>query len=369
MNKTLPIRILQVSYSMDLGGAETLIMNLYRNIDRTKVQFDFLLHAEEESAYEEEIIKLGGKIYRIPRFLGYNKLSYDKALREFLSNHPEHIIIHDHLMDSASETFHIAKKMGRITISHSHTEIIEKSLEERIRFFFRKDLYKNADYRFACSNKAGEWLYRNKADFSVIKNGIETDKYAFNEETRKEKRRELGLADNDYIIGTVGRLVEQKNQKRTLEIFSDYLKTNEKGKLVIVGDGPLRETLEKTAKALDIEDNVLFLGSRRDVSSILMAFDIFILTSFSEGLGIVLIEAMASGLSCVFSDSIPHEVDIIPELIKRISLDSGNSEWLKAINESSKDYNRTISYKRVKDCGYDIEETAKKLESFYLSLY
>ena len=177
MNKTLPIRILQVSYSMDLGGAETLIMNLYRNIDRTKVQFDFLLHAEEESAYEEEIIKLGGKIYRIPRFLGYNKLSYDKALREFLSNHPEHIIIHDHLMDSASETFHIAKKMGRITISHSHTEIIEKSLEERIRFFFRKDLYKHADYRFACSNKAGEWLYRNKADFSVIKNGIETDKY------------------------------------------------------------------------------------------------------------------------------------------------------------------------------------------------
>ena len=368
MNKNLPIRILQVSYSMDLGGAETLIMNLYRNIDRTKVQFDFLLHSDEESAYEKEILTLGGRIYRIPRFLGYNKVSYDKNLGEFLSNHPEHRIIHDHLMDSASETFRVAKKMGRITIAHSHTEIKDKSLEDCIRFFFRKNLYKRADYRFACSNKAGEWLYRKKADFTVIKNGIETEKYVFNEETRKEKRIELGMTDDDYIIGTVGRLVEQKNQKRILEIFSEYLKLNQKSKLVIVGDGSLRETLEKTTKTLGIEGNVLFLGQRRDVPSILMAFDTFILTSFSEGLGIALIEAMASGLPCIFTSTIPKEVNVSPSLVHRLSLDTPDSEWAKEILSSKPLERREEGYKIVEKAGFDIKSVSREMESFYLSL-
>ena len=133
-----PVRILQINYSMDLGGAETLIMNIYRKIDRSKVQFDFLLHCPEESAYEKEINSLGGRIFRLPRYKVFNKLSYERHLKCFLEDHPEFEIIHAHMMDSASETLRTAKKLGRKTIAHSHTAGVPFSTEEMIRFFFRR---------------------------------------------------------------------------------------------------------------------------------------------------------------------------------------------------------------------------------------
>lgn len=365
-----PIRILQISYGMDRGGAETLIMNIYRNIDRTKVQFDFLLHNPERTAYENEIESLGGKIYHIPRFLGYNKLSYDRVLKDFLTAHPEYTIIHDHLMDSAEETFKIAKKLGRITIAHSHTMQNGHGIEDGIRLIFRRNLYKYADVRLACSKKAGLWLYRNKKDFIIINNGIDTEKYRFSEEARNRKRNELGVDDGTFLVGNVGRLVKDKNQERLIDVFSLFHKAHVHSKLMITGSGELEDALKKKVKNKGLEESVIFTGERSDIPAILAASDIFLFPSLSEGLGIVLVEAQAEGLPCVFSSNIPEEVDLIPSLVNRASLDEDDDVWVKKMEQvlKKKIPERETQHLAVRDKGYDIRKTAGIMENLYLEL-
>lgn len=365
-----PIRILQISYGMDRGGAETLIMNIYRNIDRTKVQFDFLLHNPERTAYEDEIESLGGRIHHIPRFLGYNKLSYDRALKDFLTAHPEYEIIHDHLMDSAEETFEVAKKLGRITIAHSHTVQNGHGIEDGIRFLFRRNLYKYADVRLACSKNAGLWLYRNKKDFIIINNGIDTEKYRFSEEARNRKRNELGVDDGTFLVGNVGRLVKDKNQERLIDVFSLFHKAHEGSKLMITGSGELEEVLKKKVKNKGLEESVIFTGERSDIPAILAASDIFLFPSLSEGLGIVLVEAQAEGLPCVFSSTIPEEVDLIPSLVNRVSLDEDDDVWVKKMEQvlKKKIPERETQHLAVRDKGYDIRKTAGIMENLYLEL-
>ena len=364
-----PVRVLQISYAMDLGGAETLLMNLYRNIDRTKVQFDFLLHCPNESAYEKEILSLGGRIYKIPRYLGYNKFAYEKDLTAFLRAHPEHIIIHDHLMDSASETLRIAKKLGRITIAHSHAAFTPFSLKNIYRFFFRRNLWKIAEYRFACSEEAGRWLYRNKADFMILKNGIETAKFKFSEETRIIVRKKLATKSSIRVIGIVGRLDAIKNHNRLLKIMCSVTSLDNNSILLIIGDGPLEKELKSTTKKLKIDGNVIFASSRKDVNELLMAMDCFVLPSISEGFGISIIEAQASGLPCIISDTIPMEVDLIPELIHRVSLSGSDETWAKTILNSKPLKNRENAWKVVADNGYDILNSTEQLQSFYLGLW
>ena len=368
-NKTAtPIRILQISYDMSLGGAETLIMNLYRNLDRSKVQFDFLLHSPQKSAYEEEILALGGKIYRIPRFLGYNKFSYARQLKAFLLKHPEYKIIHDHLMDSATETFKVAKKLGRITVAHSHIAQFNFSINELLRSYFRKDICKFSDYRFACSEDAGNWLYRGKADFAVLKNGIETSRFCFSQEKRNALREALGLKEDELAIVNIGRFVEQKNHKRLISLFKEVVALKENSKLFLIGEGPLKSEIEKQVEELKLKDKVFFLGTRKDVNELLSAFDVFLFPSLFEGLGIVLIEAQASGLPCVFSDVIPTEAYLIPSLLKPVSLEATNKTWAEAIIASKPLEHREEGYTLVKEAGYDIKTTAKELEKFYLKI-
>lgn len=368
MNNSSIRRILQVSYDMSQGGAETLIMNIYRHIDRNKVQFDFLLHGENKTAYEDEILSLGGRIYRIPRFLGYNKLSYDRNLKRFLTEHREYEIIHDHLMDSATETFRIAKKMGLKTIAHSHIAQYGSSVDSMIRFFFRKNICKVSDYRFACSREAGEWFYRNKADFAILRNGIETERFAFSSSMRKKTRNKLGLADTDFVIGTIGRCVEQKNQRRAVEVFNDFCKENINAKLVIVGEGPLRKHLEQQVKNLGIDDKVVFTGTLTNTNEVYSSFDCFLFPSLYEGLGIVLVEAQANGLPCVISSTIPREVDLIPSLVERVNLNESNKIWVEAMKRMKPMDNRQEAPKLIKEAGYCINDIAKEMENFYLAI-
>lgn len=363
-----PLRVLQISFAMDMGGAETLLMNLYRNIDRTKVQFDFLLHCSHESAYEKEILSLGGLIYKIPRYLGYNKFTYERALTAFLKVHPEHIIIHDHLMDSASETLKIAKKLGRITIAHSHAASAPFSLKDIYRFFFRRNLWKIADYRFACSEEAGKWLYRGKADFMILKNGIDTARFKFNDNIRNSIRNNLGIENKTRVIGIVGRLDAIKNHARLLKIMSSLVSCLHDSVLLIVGDGPLEKELKSTVKKLELDNKVIFTGPRTDVNELLMAMDCFALPSLSEGLGIVLVEAQATGLPCVFSDVVPKDVDLIPELIHRVSLSDSDETWAKTILTSHPLNDRGCAWETVKNEGYDIKNSAEQIQSFYLGL-
>lgn len=365
-----PIRILQISYGMDRGGAETLIMNIYRYIDRTKVQFDFLLHNPERTAYEDEIESLGGRIYHIPRFLGYNKFSYDRELKVFFTAHPEYTIIHDHLMDSAEETFKVAKKLGRITVAHSHTVQNGHGIEDGIRFLFRRSLYKYADVCLACSKKAGLWLYRNKKDFIIINNGIDTEKYRFSEEARNRKRKELGVDDGTFLVGNVGRLVKDKNQERLIDIFAVFHESCGNSKLLIAGDGPLEESIRNKIRQHNLDKEVMLIGPRNDLGELYSALDLFLFPSLNEGLGIVLVEAQTSGLSCVFSSNIPEEVDLIPELLSRVPLEASDAEWAERMKKcrKKKAESRSERYLSVEAAGYNIKESAEKMERLYLSL-
>lgn len=361
-----PIRVLQISYDMSRGGAETLIMSIYRNIDRSKVQFDFLLHSPDRSAYEDEIEALGGRIYRIPRFTGLNGRSYTHNLKAFLGQHPEYRLIHDHLMDSAAKTLKVVNDMGRVSIAHSHAAYLPLSFEELVRRHFRRDLWKIAQYRFACSNDAGCWLYRNKADFMIARNGIDTEHFRFSQEDRNTIRQSLSIPASATVIGSVGRLVPEKNQERLLELFATYRKKDTSSVLLLVGDGPLKDLLQAKAKALGIYESVVMTGSRSDVNRLLMAMDCFVLTSFSEGLGIVLVEAQASGLPCVFTDSLPAEVNLVNSLIHRASLSDSNRSWAVAIEKALPSHNRDNAWELVRDKGYDIAATARQLQEFYL---
>ena len=210
----LQIRILHVLGSLDRGGAETMIMNLYRNIDRSKVQFDFLIHTDRECDYNEEIRSMGGKIYSLKRFKGYNLCQYIKQFKDFFIKHPEYEIIHGHMRSTASIYLKIAKSMGRYTIAHSHNTSSGNGISALGKNLIQLPLRYIADYYFACSIEAGEWLFGKKIiksdKFYILKNAIDMGAFVFNQNIRDLKRKELGFEDF-FIIGNVGRFHELMN--------------------------------------------------------------------------------------------------------------------------------------------------------------
>ena len=361
-----PIRVLIDNATMDRGGAEAFIMNVYRNLDRTKVQFDFLLHCDYKSAYEEEIETLGGVVFRLPAYKFYNAISYRKALSAFFETHPEYRIIHSHLMNSSAITLEIANKYGLHTISHSHASSNGHGPGAWIRDFAHRNLYKIAEYRFACSEKAGKWLYRGMAPFTVVKNGINSTLFDYNQDNRREIRKEFGIQQDTVVFGTVGRLSKEKNQSFLLELFADYKKTNHNSTLIITGDGPLLTQLKTKASQLGVMDSVIFSGVRTDVEKILCALDVFILPSFYEGFPVTLVEAQCSGLPCLISDVITSEVKIT-DLIAENSLSNPIEKWIESINKVL-ELPRKGRSEEIQIAGFDIKTTASELEGFYLSL-
>lgn len=361
-----PIRILIDSTTMDRGGAETLIMNIYRCIDRLRVQFDFILHCDYKSAYEEEISSLGGRIFKLPKYRLYNGISFRKALRYFFRTHPEYRIIHCHAMNSAPVVLDEANRCGLHTIAHSHATTNGHGPQAWIRDFSRRNLYRIAEYRFACSEEAGKWLYREKASFSIVANGIDTEKYAFNPEERNQQRKSLNIKPETSVIGTVGRLSGEKNHLFLLDIFSVFHTKHPDSILLIVGDGPLFSQLQKKAINLGVEDSVIFTGSRPDVEKKLCAMDVFVLPSLYEAFPVTLVEAQCSGLPCVVSDFITKEVDIT-NLIKRVSLSGDSHHWTEIIEQNT-DYKRKDNSVMIREKGFDIRTTAKRLQDFYLEL-
>ncbi len=363
------IRILHVFHGMDCGGAENMIMNLYRKIDKSKIQFDFLVHTKKECFFDDEIKSLGGRIYRIPYFNGINYLTYIKALKDFFQNNNEHAIIHGHLGSCASIYLNIAKKHGRFTVAHSHST--KPEVMNAKDFLYRIFSYPTrfiADCFLACSVDGGISRYGEKTvqrgNFCVLKNAFDVKKYEFSEDIRNSKRKELGL-ENEFVVGHVGRFNEVKNHTFLLKVFKSYTDTNENAVLLLAGDGELRNKIEEEAKALNIYDKIRFLGVRKDVNELLMAMDVFVFPSLYEGLGIVIMEAQATGLKCVISDNIPSEVNCT-DLIIRKGLKETSDKWAQAISKDN--YDRKKYNKELIDCGYNIDDTAKWLEDFYLKI-
>lgn len=365
-----PIRVLQVFHGMDCGGAENMIMNLYRHMDRTMVQFDFLVHTNNKCFFDDEIEALGGRIFHAPYYKVINTLSYHKFLHSFFRDHPEIHIVHGHLGSCAHVFLNIAKKYGCYTIAHSHnTDPSNISLKNVLYKLFSFRTRKIADYFFACSIQAGIdrfGLKCTKSDsFYVLKNAIDAQQYRFNEQNRNIIRSEMGISDS-FVIGHIGRFNYQKNHDFLIDVFFEIQKIKSNAVLLLVGDGDLRKKIEDKVSSFGIADQVVFTGVRSDIPKLLQAMDCFVFPSLFEGLGIVAIEAQASGLLTICSDSLPEESNVT-DLFHRISLKESGTEWAKEIISLSDNNNsRTDRVKRIGECGYDIVVTSKFLESFYL---
>ena len=319
MNDHEPMRILHVLAGMNRAGTETMLMNLYREMDREKIQFDFAVTAAQRCDYDDEIESMGGRIIRYPRYGGFNHFSYAKWWKDFFPRHPEYRIIHGHIGSTAAIYLAIAKKNGRFAVAHSHNTGM--SLPYRIYSYPTRYI---ADYFMACSKDAmisryGKKVAGNPAVSSVLRNGIDVSRYEYDETVGHSVRAELGIRQEAFVVGTVGRLTNQKNPFFIVDILDELRKKEPDFRFLWVGTGELKENVEHYIEQKGLRDNVLFLGVRDDVPRILQALNAFILPSKYEGLAIASVEAQAAGVPTLLSDKIAAEASIT-KCCKAVSL-------------------------------------------------
>lgn len=366
-NKKEPLRILQVIGIMNRGGAETMIMNLYRAIDKEKIQFDFVENTLEDADFDEEIRTLGGKIYKCPHYNGKNHLQYVQWWKKFFEEHKEYSVVHGHIGSTAAIYLRVAKQHGLYTIAHSHSDSTNRTIMGILYNMISYPTRFIADYFFGCSERAGEKRYgkkisRNQEKFSVLNNAIHVDDFIYNSEKREKARDTLGIK-NEIVLGHIGRMDENKNQNFLIDVLKEILLVRTDVKLILVGTGQTRKALEQRVIMENLENHVIFTGVRSDVPELLQAMDIFVFPSIFEGLPVTLIEAQAAGLPCIISDAITEEV-ILTDLVTKISLNSSLDEWIKCILNNVSTVRKDTSSFIIKN-GYDIKNTAEKLEEFY----
>lgn len=365
------IKVLQVLPGLNRGGLETFVMNVYRSIDRDKVQFDFLTNMRD-GAYSEEIKSLGGVIHYIPpRNKGL--LAFIRNLRDFFEKHQgEYSAIHYHESSLTSlEVLYYAKKVHiPVRIMHSHSSSIMGSKIHYLTHYLGKlGIGSLANRYFGCSDKALDWMYsmtgvRKKA--KLILNGINSTQFSYNESKRKEIRDKMAIGANEIVIGHVGRLSAVKNHSFLLNIFSSFLKLTPHAKLWIIGTGELEQSLRQQVEALDLTEKVSFLGVRSDIYDLYQAMDIFVMPSLYEGLPVVLVEAQASGLPILCSDTISKMSKLTPcyfTLPLRLSQD----QWAIKISDILTDFQRTNQQSKIVDAGYDIYKVSEYLQQIYLN--
>lgn len=361
-----PIRVLHVLQRMEAAGVQTLLMNMYRKIDRTKVQFDFLVHYTAPQFFDEEIESLGGRIYRLSVREDYNFIKYYRELNCFFKGHPEYKVVHGHMHTLGAIYLHVAKRYSiPVRIAHSHTNATQNDSKKIIKTLMNHIYSHDATTLFACSSAAGKYMFGNR-DFQVINNAIDTRCFLFDEKNRQKKRIELGI-ENNFVVGCVGRFELQKNQKFSIEIFEELLKKIPSAVLLLIGSGSMEAEIKEMVSLKRISTAIKFLGNRRDVAELYQAMDVFLFPSLFEGLGIVGVEAQAAGTPTVCTDTLPEEINVTP-LIHRISLSNKPEAWVEKIIEASKDslkHQSMMPY--VKEAHYDIVTIAKELETFYLT--
>jgi len=355
------VRILQVVNNMHRAGLETVLMNYLRGIDKTKYQFDFLTHRSEEAAYDDEIRRIGGKIYHMPRLYPQNYHAYMREMALFFNQHPEYRIVHSHIDAMSYLPLLAAKKAGvPIRIAHSHNSGIDVDYKLPLKLLFKQEIPHVATDFFACGNQAGHFLFKGRP-FFLMKNAIEVKRFAFSNVVRSEVRRELGANAKDILVGTVGRLSYQKNQEFLVDVFANVVHRRPDMKLLIIGDGENRKKIERQIHRLNLEGKIKLLGSRQDIDRIYQALDLFVLPSRFEGIPVVGIEAQAAGLPCLFSNVVSGEAVYSMQSIK---LPLSKKAWISNMVKFHISEDRYVSFFG----GYDIDKAIPILEKKYYEL-
>lgn len=362
----MPIRILQVVNSMNHAGLETMLMNYYRNIDRNRIQFDFLTHRDFVGDYDSEILEMGGHIYHAPRLYPQNYVKYFHFMRDFFAEHPEYKIVHSHIDSMSYLPLLAAKKAGvPIRIAHSHNTSIDLDYKFILKELFRYKIVNVANEFCACGQEAGKYLFRDKRKFIYIPNAIDKNNFVYNPNIRRKIRKQLSL-NGKLVIGNVGRLVNQKNQSFLIDILNILIRNDINSHLIIVGVGKKEKRLKEKVEKLNLKKYVSFLGNRNDVNELYQAMDVFVMPSLYEGIPVVGIEAQFSGLPCIFSENIPKEV-AFSKNSEFISLKSSKYDWAKLIYKSANN-SESREILKLNNNDYDISKSYRILENFYLNL-
>ena len=369
---------IKVLYFVDrllIGGIQTFILNNIEYMDKTKVQIDFLI-LDDGNVYEAETdLRLQGhNVYKLKNIWikkPGDYFKYFKAIDSFFSMHHDYKVVHLH---SSSKNFYIlksAKKYGiPIRIAHSHSIGFQSKSKIQIMIgnLCKPLLKKYATNYFACSEIAGEWLFGKKEvkkdNVTVIHNAVDLQRFKFNKNVRNKIRKDLNI-EGKLVIGHVGRFTAQKNHNFLIDIFNEIHKKNEKAVLMLVGIGEKEEEIRKKVNRLKLEKYVLFIGFKNNVQEYMWAMDLFVFPSLFEGLGLVLIEAQATGMRCFASkDVVPNEAKV-SDLLEYIYLNESSGAWAEKVLNAN--FNRENKYNDIKNKGYDICDTAKELEEFYIS--
>lgn len=357
------IRIAHVVGKMVNGGVEAVVMNYYRHIDRSKVQFDFII--DEDSTYipREEIESLGGRIFIVPPYQKLNK--YIPALIKLFKEN-QYKIVHSHINTLSVFPLYAAKKAGvPVRIAHNHSTAAPGEWKKNIlKYMLRPFAKVYATHYAACSRYAGEWLFGKKSmergEVTIFNNAIDLDKFKFDKKVRNEVRKELEI-ENKFVVGHVGRLCYQKNQEFLIEVFEEVYKQNPNAILMLVGDGPNKEMLAEKVNKLNLTKQVLLLGNRNDVNRLYQAMDVFVFPSRYEGLGMVAVEAQFCGVRTVISSKVPDDAKVSDSTLS-LSLTRSAKEWADNILQKS-------SIERINNgmyAKYDISKEAIKLTSYYI---
>lgn len=373
--KTKPVKVLQIGMTKNIGGLETYLMEQFDHMDHTKVMYDFVnITAEDDIVFHDKIDNAGAKVFGImSRHSGpiRHYWQWYKLLRKVSKDYKAIVLNSNGL--SYVYPLVIAKLFGiPHRIIHSHNSNFEYKLgwTKKLLIGLNKLLLKWAatDY-FACSKEAGRWMFGTSHTFTVIHNAINTTPFIYNEKIRKKKRKELGIT-NDFVIGHVGRFSYQKNHGYLLDIFHYFHERHPNSLLLLIGgiveDGSYLKFAKEKVRELELQNSVKFLGMRNDVPELMQAMDCFLLPSLFEGLGIVGIEAQASGLPCFFSDTITRELGIT-NLAHFISLKDTPEQWVNVIEEQGH-IQRADMKENIIRAGYEIEIEVAKMENFYLKV-
>lgn len=365
-----PIRVLHIIGGMYYGGKESLIMNIYRQLDRTKVQFDFIIHSDKENELEfhKQIKQMGGKVYYINKISEVGVLKYITSIKNIIQYKGPYHAVHSHMNHQSGLNALSARLAGvKIRISHVHSTDVGSKKNKMFLPFYRLLIKRYSTINIACSVEAGQYYFLQKSKFKVINNGIEIEKFVYQDRFNKKNtiKKDLGINKKTKVIGHIGRFIPVKNHEflvnlfKKIEDYGDYV-------LVLVGDGPDLNKIRKLCFELNIQNKVYFLGARNDIPEIMSIFDLFLFPSFNEGLGTVLVEAQASGIPCITSNTIPRDSDLGLDLIKYCSLNVMD-EWIKCVVNTS--YTNKIQRSEIEEAikikGFDSNTVLKDFLNLY----
>lgn len=363
-----PIRVLHIVGKMDRAGAETMLMNIYRQMDRSEVQFDFITFTQQKGDYDDEILSLGGKIYPI---LANNPIEHMFKMKFFLKKHPEYQIVHAHKL--LNNAFHLlAAKYAGVPhrIAHSHNTsngkmgIIKKAYEK----WALQVINKTATYKIACGELAAKYLFRSTDGVMILPNSVDCNQMIEKAEKNRNYIRQ-NFNDGNLKIIQVGRLNIVKNHKFSLKIAEELSKRGVKYTLYIIGQGPLDSEIKKEIEKKSLAKNIKMLGIRSDITELMASADFMIMPSFHEGFPVVLVESQTVGLHALVSDKVSSEVDLGLGLVHFLPINSPK-EWADYLEKFNlKSISNSEIYHKIRTSGFDVVENSNNLLKFYKSYY